>query len=558
MTKTARIDVLSVAIGAIILGVFLGFLGVSADNTDYLLGAYERSDPGFLAKDWFVQNTESFHPFFEIYMAWWLKLDQLVPGLFLWYALNLLWLSAVVLMLIKYLGLGGRFPLAMVLATGLLLVGVRQGWGQYEIITGQALPAYLAYPPALMSVVLLFQRRFFMSALALVITFLIHHGLGALMLLALVGPFLAGLPRTRRELINIALGAGLVAATFLIVVIRTFERDAGQAADLSILFYGRAPQHYAIQFFQTSTNLATLQIFASAILLAFTIRNKDIRLKVLSFVATVGVLSLLGYVLLEIWYVPTFIRMFPYRAIPLLVVFNASLITVLLMQGTTARREIGVVVLVAASSILFQYNMVVSLILLIGAVVLRCVRMQIEARPHETRAALVFVAAIGALSLVYSAFARPPVFFKQWPPAILITLKDVFREFTSEDDVVVVPPWLTGVRISTNRAIVVNMKNFPMYGPEMVEWADRMLDISGVDPRLAKQYLAQGANIWQMYNQGYQARSMENLLMAAKKYGARFILVSTGSRFHFEATRSAMPVVWSENGYALYEFAEGA
>ena len=548
---------LSVAIGAIFLFVFLGFLGVSADNTQYLLGAYERSDPGFLARDWFVQNTESFHPLFEIYMAWWLKRDQLVPGLFLWYALNLLWLSAAVLMLIKYLGLGSRLPLAMVLATGLLLVGVRQGWGQYEILTGQALPAYLAYPPALMSVVLLFQRRFFMSAFALTITFLIHHGLGALLLLGLVGPFLAGLPRTRRELTSIALGVGLVVVTFLSVVIRTFERDAGQAADLLILFYGRSPHHYAIQYSQLGTHLATLHIFASTILLAFTIRNTDMRLKILSFVATVGVLSLLGYVLLEIWYVPTFIRMFPYRAIPLLVVFNACLITVLLLQGTAARREVGVVVLVAASSIFFQYNMVVSLILLAGAVVLRCVRLQVAAPTHETRAALVFVAVIGGLSLVYGAIVRPPDFFRQWPPAIHTVLKNVFRKYTSGNDVIVVPPWLTGIRISTNRAIVVNMKSLPMYGPEMVEWADRMLDISGVDPRLAEQYLAQGADIWQIYNQGYQARSMEDLLTAARKYGARFILVSTGSRFHFEATRSAIPAAWSENGYALYEVADG-
>lgn len=554
MTRT---DALSVAIGAGLLFAFLGFLGVSADNTQYLLGAYERSDPEFLASDWFVHSTESFHPFFEVYMSWWLARDLLVPGLFLWYALNLLWLSAALLMLLKYLGIGSRLPLAMLLATGLLLAGIRQGWGEYEILTGQALPAYLAYPPALMSVVLLFQRRFLLSAFALVVTFLIHHGLGALMLLCLAGPFLATLPRNRRELTEAAIGALLIGATFLTVVVRTFENDAGQATDLLILFYGRSPHHYAIQFFQTRSHLATLNIFASTIILASVVRLADIRVRILSFVMTVGVLCLLGYVLLEIWYVPTFIRMFPYRAIPLLVVINACLITVVMLEGTAGRRELGIVVMVAASSVFFQFNMAVSFLLLAGAIVLRFIPLQAPLPSREARAALALVGIIAALSLVHGALMRPPVFFQPWPPASDLALKKVLDEFTSEEDVIVVPPWLTGIRITAKRAIVVNMKSLPMYGPEMVQWADRMLDISGVDPRLAKQYLAQGANIWQIYNQGYQARSMEDLITAARKYGARFILVSTASRFHFEASKSALPALWSGGGYALYQVSQG-
>jgi hypothetical protein len=553
-----RIDALSIAVGALFLSLMLGFFGVSADNTQYLLGAYERSDPGFLARDWFVHGTESFHPFFEIYMAWWLQLDRLMLGLFLWYALNVVWLSSAVLLVLKYLELDSRPLLGMLLAIAVLLAGVRQGWGQYEILTGQALPAYLAYPPALMSVVLLFSRRFLASAIALTTAFLIHHGLGALLLLCLAGPFLVGLPRTRQEIRNTAIGAGVVVVSFLGVVIHTLERDAGQAADLLILFYGRSPHHYAIQFFDLSTHLATLNIFASSVLLAFTLRNNDMRRKILSFTGTVGVLCLLGYVLLEIWYVPTYIRMFPYRAIPLLVVFNACMITVMLLSRAVARRDLGVVVLIAASSIFFQFNTVISFILLGAALLLRCLRLNELALAREARASGIVVGVIATLSLTHGVLTRPPVFFRPWPPAMDTVLKQAFDKYTLEDDLLVVPPWLTGVRISTNRAIVVNMKSLPMYGPEMVEWAERMQDISGVDPRLAKQYLAQGANIWQIYNQGYQARTMDDLLAVARKYDARFILVSTASRFHFEAAQSKLPAVWSEHGYALYEVPKGA
>ncbi|TFH44547.1 MAG: hypothetical protein E4H01_10880 [Lysobacterales bacterium] len=237
-------------------------------------------------------------------------------------------------------------------------------------------------------------------------------------------------------------------------------------------------------------------------------------------------------------------------------VFNASLITVLLLAGTASRQELGVVVLVAVSSVLFQYSIVASFAILAGALALRCVRLQVAAPAREMSAALLLVAVIGAISLVSSASARPPVFFQKWPPTTHVVLAKAFHDHTSKDDVILVPTWLTGVRILTNRAIVVNMKAFPMYAPEMVEWANRMLDITGVDPRLMAQYLEQGADIWQIYDQGYQARSMVDLLAAATKYGARFILVSTGSRYYFEATRSAIPAVWSENGYALYSVAD--
>ena len=132
-------------------------------------------------------------------------------------------------------------------------------------------------------------------------------------------------------------------------------------------------------------------------------------------------------------------------------------------------------------------------------------------------------------------------------------LVNVFDEHTSKNAVIVVPPWLSGIRIDAERAIVVNTKSFPVYGPEMVEWADRMHDISGVDPRFAKQYLQMGENIWQLYNEGYHARSLRDLVAAAHKYKARFILVSTNSRFHWEAGQNDLRSLWSGNGYALYK-----
>jgi len=553
-----RVEVLSVAIGALFLFAFLGFIGVSVDNTQYLLGASERIDSEFLRNDWFVQATQSFHPFFEVYMAWWLGLDQLVVGLFIWYAVNLLVLSAAVVALLEYLGVKERLPFAVLVTTGMLLAGVRHGWGMYEVLTAQALPAYLAYPPALFSIVLLFKRRYLFSAIALAVTFLIHHGLGALMVLCLLGPMIVTMPRTRQEIIQACSGAAVVLAVYLPVVLGTVDKDGSEASQLAILFYGRSPQHFAVQFSDLRTHLSSLHIFASSIILAFTMAPSDIRLKILSLIGGIAALCALGYLLLEVWYTPVFVRLFPYRAIPILVVVNACMIAGLLLAKSSTRRDLVTVALVALSSVCFRYSPVGSMLLLGCAVVLRWVIPKYHvAAAREARAAIVVTCSAGALALLHSAILYPPAFFPEWPRPAQRMLAGVITEHTPESAVLVVPPWLSGIRISAERAIVVNMKNFPVYGPEMVMWADRMYDVSGIDPRNAKQYLQQGADIWQLYNQGYHSRSLPELVGAAHKYNARFILVSTQSRFHWEAGQTDLPVLWSGSGFALYATPDG-
>jgi hypothetical protein len=547
-------EALAITIGGLFLFAFLGFQGVSADNTQYLLGALERINADFLANDWFVQTTESFHPLFEIYMTWWLRIDQLVAGLFVWYAINLLLLCAAVLMLLKYFGQSERLNLGMIVALGMLLAGVRYGWGMYEILTGQALPAYLAYPPAIASIVFLFNRRFLLAAGLVAITFLVHHGLGALLVLCMLGPAVVTLPRTRREWVQAGIGAAIVLAAFLPVVIGTLNKDAGQVEDFAILFYGRSPQHFAVQYSDLQTHLMGLHIFASSLILAFAIRTPEIRLKVLILVVNIAVLCALGYLLLEVWYTPAFVRLFPFRAIPILVVLNSCIIASVLLDTAATVREKACITLMALSSVFFQYSITLSFALLATALVLPALKtMGRQTSTGNARAVLTIVCVAIAISLGITTLKNRPLFFQQWPAPFQLELASALNKYTSKNSVIVVPPWLSGVRISAERAIVVNTKNFPVYGPEMVQWADRMHDVSGVDPRQAKQYLQIGANIWQSYAQGYQSRSLQDLVTAAHKYKADFILVRSDSRYHWEAGQKKFHSLWSGNGYALYE-----
>lgn len=547
-----RTDALSVVSASLLLFVLVGFDGLSGDITQYLLAAHKLNDPGFLANDWFVQKTQSFHPFFEHYASWWLKSDKLSVGLLVWFVVNLFLLSGAIVVWLRTLGVTERMPLAVIVVVAILIVGVRQGWGRYEVLTDQALPAYLAYPTALVAIALLFHRRFFSSACAVAVTFAIHHGLGALLALLLAGPFLATLPRSREELIRAGLGAVVLVVVFLPSVIGTVNLDAGHTEDFLIFFYGRAPNHYAIQYSGLNVHLATLHIFVVSVLLASMLPSSALRSQILALVMGTTVLCLMGYLFLEVWYVPQFVRLFPYRAIPILVVVNACMLAFLLLRRTSTRFELVTAVAVLVSGIVFHYSVVAWFVILGIAVVLRFLPRGVPVGARGRRAALIAVLVVGAVEVVNNLYLYPPRYFREPATVRYAALGRAIEEHTPKDAVIVVPPWMVGTRLIIKRAIVVNFKAFPIYAGEMAQWADRMRDISGVDPRNARRYLDIGANIYKVYARGYRARAMEDLEAAARKYGADFILVSTRSRFHHEAAEAGIPALWSGHGLALY------
>lgn len=551
-----RTDVLSAIFASLFLFVFVGYVGLSEDNTQYLLGAYKLSDPGFLENDWFVQKTQSFQPFFEYYVLWWLKSDAIIAGLFVWFVVNLLLLSAALIVWLRTLGVTERMPFAVIITVAILLVGVRQGWGQYEILTGKALPAYLAYPTALLAIVLLFHRRFFASACAVAVTFVIHHGLGALLVLCLAGPFLVTLPQSRQEFIRTGLGALVVAIVFLPLVFGTVNLDSGHAEDFAIFFYGRAPQHYAIQYFSLSTHLASLHIFAVAILLASMLPSSELRAKILALVSGIAILCLLGYVFLEVWYVPVFVRLFPYRALPILIAINACAIAFFLLRQSSTRTELLTVIAVFISGVAYYFSLVGWAAFLGIAIVLRFLPRGDVIAPTQRRAGLILICAIGAVALTIQRHIYSPQYFVEPPSVTYSALREAMDKHTPKDAIIVVPPWIVGARLIIDRAIVVNTKAFPVYASEMAEWADRIRDITGVDPRNGRAFVEKGANVWQLYARGYQEQTVKDLVGAARKYGADFLLVSTHSLFHFQAERAGLPALWSGFELVLYRTPE--
>ncbi len=545
----ARNWIAPILLGSLMLLGALGFDGVSSDNTHHLLAAYARLDPGFLANDWFTHHTQSFHAFFEVYAAWWLARDALLPGLFVWYAINLLALSAALVITIRHVGTPHRRVPVLLAAIGLLLVGVRAGWGEYQIISGQALPAYLGYPPALVGIVLVFQRRYLWAAAAVAIAFTVHQGLGALMVLVLIGPLLVERPRTRREIVEAAFGVGLVALCLLPTALGALNRDAGAAEAFEIFFYGRAPHHYAIRFAPAAVHLASVHVLVTSVVLALAASRARERAALLGLAGGVFVLCALGVLLLEVWYVPAFIRLFPYRALPLVIAVNACVIAARVFGADVTARERGSAAVLALSGVGVAFVPVAAFALLPVALALASRAPQ---RPGPGWPVAIGTAIALVAALVHARVTAPPLFFRPWPSPIMLELRDAIAEVTPPDAILSVPPWLTGVRLAIDRAIVVNWKNFPVYGPEMVAWADRMRDVTGVDPRDARTLLERGTTLHEACSRGYQERGYDELVRASRRYGATHVLVQCDSPFHWQAKARGVQPVWAESCFELY------
>jgi len=96
-----------------------------------------------------------------------------------------------------------------------------------------------------------------------------------------------------------------------------------------------------------------------------------------------------------------------------------------------------------------------------------------------------------------------------------------FSQISSQDAVVLIPPSVTSFQYFSQRAIVVNFKNFPLTEKGIKEWQNRMEAVLGVS--LNPQMIWGGNDI-------FSRRSSDDLVKVARNYNADYIL--TRSDWH--------------------------
>lgn len=87
------------------------------------------------------------------------------------------------------------------------------------------------------------------------------------------------------------------------------------------------------------------------------------------------------------------------------------------------------------------------------------------------------------------------------------------------DAIILIPPQMTTFRVGTERAIVVDFKTFPFSDKSMIEWYERILDITkSQDEKYENNFAFVGGNGMKDLKKGYESLSEEDILFLKEKY----------------------------------------
>jgi len=113
------------------------------------------------------------------------------------------------------------------------------------------------------------------------------------------------------------------------------------------------------------------------------------------------------------------------------------------------------------------------------------------------------------------------------------------RANTPPDAMFIVPPYTESFRLIAERAIVVDFKTFAARGYDILEWRNRITDLSG------GRSLSLGYAWYLQLKETYHGLSTEQFLRLAEKYGAGYAVAET--------TQLALPLVYQNPTYVVYE-----
>lgn len=536
-----------------VMFLLLGYVGIAPDHTYHLISAHQAVVPNFAMGDWFTYHaTGILYPLYTPLNKMALRFGLIHALLFTWYVTNIILLVMALRDWLRFLS-NGIHPSAMslLLACGLSMYSPADIWGGYSLIMPQGLPCYMFYPFSLWALLGVLQGKIWRCTFFFVIGSAIHLAGAPLLFTVLMAAVFTG----RNRMSNVLLDFLPLVAVFLVTLAALFwlkiSSDGNVSAeDYKIFFYGRAPWHYAPHIQSWPQHARSILVILVSWISVRYLSSRASRAVLLGFTSTVTILFGAGFLFITFFYWPLPIRSFPFRLFPLLNALNAVLLSHSIFKQDRANKRI-LAFWMSASLLAATHSVVLALSLLAVIMLVQLRGPEKPFLPGLLRGgpwllvALISVAALQSLGQVR--------FFPRWPTESLTELAEGLRANTPEGSTIVVPPDIEGVRIAANRAIVVDFKCLPVFGQQMKEWAQRMNDVTGLDPATAEKWLPKsGYDLISLYRWGYDSRTLTALAEVAHKYKADYILVRSGSKFDREARIRKIHPVWSGAELQLY------
>lgn len=551
-----------VLLASVCFALGFGFHFGTDNQPIYLIDALRLLHPTILHADWFCAETTHYHRAFT-----WLAAPLMALSPAGWGIVAALQTAAVAGALALYALARAIVPRRLALATFLLTLAFAfrsetEGLAASYIFNEAFQPSTLGGLGLLLALPLFAAGRWLACGLVLAVAGLLHENY----LVLDFGAFTIALLLLGREgLLGRAarvLGPSLaVLLALLPLIVRTAAGDGGDPQEAQrILFEVRGPHHYAPRVFMG----------AFAPLLAWVVLGVSVGWSALGSAAgrrlaaaLVGILAVLwgGTVLSTAIVVPQVVRLFVWRLAPFSDLLGQfMLVAGALMLLADPRRVSALppqrIALIGGSlSLLLALNyrggaMTPLLVALVGAVLVAWLGSLVTerfAREPVRRAwprVLPLLAVLGGLAAIRDpavkavdrAIDRPEIHDGLKPDDR--ALLEWMRTESPEDARFLAPPDMSAVRFVGHRAVVVDWKSSPIRPAELIEWLQRVRDLTG-DPAF------DGSKDLK----GYHQLSREQLLALARKYDTRFIVV----RRQRQATLQGLPVAYQNRTYTVVE-----
>lgn len=517
-SSTTKVDIDSKILFVLLTGLvstylYLNYSFYVSDHNEQIPLILHAIDSRFLENDWFVSQGSNISPrFFYSQFLGLLSTHIDLPILF--YILVILSVSGSVIAIYLISNKLFNNNLVSLISVYLTLFGPFTGLGGSQLVLGCLVPSVLTFTIILFALNFLLVDRYYLAFALLGLSAIIHPLLSILALSIFTIQLITPLVRTKiPQLFKCLTVYFLLGSIGLLPVILSASNSSSMLVAETIAFI-RHPHHYCPFNFSVKSYLlfsVIIILFILLIYLRFTPIDKKQHNVVISFSVTILIMCLIGTIFVEILPVPIVIKMQLFRITPILVLFAHIYISnMIITLGSILINEKGSTFCRLFGSTSAHHNWVKCLLVAI----------------------LLF-----SIIIILNVNISPP-------QSDRTELYRWITDNTPNDSIFLISPSIEDFRLGTKRAIVVDWKAFPFTDTAIIEWRERLADVTGISSENVSIY--HGFDSLESIDRNYSLLTEKDFTTLKKKYDFDYILVRASLKYNFTE-------VYIDNNYRIYQ-----
>jgi len=489
--------------------IFTSYTFGISDHNEQIPIIFRLSDSSYLINDWFVNQTEGFSPrfFFSHFVNLYIQYLSINLVYFILFVIFSGILIISIYLITKTLFENNLVSLLTALA---FLFGPRISLGG-NWITGQILvPSTLAISLITFSLYLYIIKRKRLTFFILGIATLFQSIIGLLAMgILLINEIINGETRNISKIIvncckYLVIYAIIGVWGFLPII---FSSSGFSNPDIFyVLTYMRHPHHYCPFSFPLKDYmmfLGMLSLFLLAIYLKYIPKNPEFHTFCVTCIVSILFLGIIGTIFVEI---------IPVTLIGKMQLFRINSFTTIFAYPYIFSMFLGIISLLVprswnVNSIKMKYFKPIIIILMIFLSCIILIQTDIQQKETENDG-----------------------------------LYEWIRGNTPNDAIFLIPPTMEDFRLRADRAIVIDWKAFPFKDSAIIEWRDRIFDVTN---NQENNLIFQGFSSYPQLEKSYTLLNESYFLYLSKKYNVEYVVINKSRELEFTE-------LYSNSQYRVY------